>query len=173
VKRTHHIVLVLSGAIVSTLVPLGCSKHEPDRSALEPWPSPTALPNSDRPVDQDNNAYTPGVGYYHTPFHAWYPYPFNYYMGGHGYYYGGIFHDRAFMGPVPPRSTPDQSRWALARGIYSSRAVSQAPPDSDDERHSAAHFNGGAARGSASPASVVSSSVVRGGFGASAHGGGE
>jgi len=36
-----------------------------------------------------NNHYVRGAGYYHAPYHAWYPFPFNYHVPGRGYYSGG------------------------------------------------------------------------------------
>src|SRR5262245_16561769 len=45
------------------------------------------------PVSADrtytNNHYIPGVGYYHAPYHGWYPFPYNSYSPQRGYYYGG------------------------------------------------------------------------------------
>ena len=71
-KRSRSIALVLSGALVSGLGPVACYKPEP--FVPQPDPGKTAtLPDTDEPKDQDNNSYTPGVGYYHSPFHAWYP----------------------------------------------------------------------------------------------------
>jgi hypothetical protein len=43
-----------------------------------------------------NNFYLPGAGYYHAPFCAWYPHPYNYYdPQTHLYFYGGNW------GPLP------------------------------------------------------------------------
>ena len=39
-----------------------------------------------------NNFYVPRVGYYHAPFRAWYPLPYNYYDSQrHFYFYGGAW----------------------------------------------------------------------------------
>ena len=51
-------------------------------------------PDSTRPVSAQNvytnNYFIPGVGYYHAPFRAWYPYPYNYFDPRSGnYFYGG------------------------------------------------------------------------------------
>jgi hypothetical protein len=51
-------------------------------------------PDGPAPVTSDavytNNYYLPGVGYYHAPFNAWYPYPYNHYDPALGrYYFGG------------------------------------------------------------------------------------
>jgi hypothetical protein len=37
-----------------------------------------------------NNYYVPGVGYYHAPFRAWYPFPYNHFdPQSQRYFYGG------------------------------------------------------------------------------------
>ena len=56
-----------------------------------------------------NNSYVPGVGYYHSVHHAWFPYPFNYYYPGYGYYRGGRWNDDNWNGAVPPASRPNWS----------------------------------------------------------------
>ena len=32
-----------------------------------------------------------GHGYYHAPYHSFYPHPYNYYFPGRGYYHGGSY----------------------------------------------------------------------------------
>lgn len=75
-KRSEKIVLVLSGAVASALA--GCGGDD-DMVKL----SPEAV--------YTNNHYVPGAGYYHAPFHMWYPYPYNSYHPNRGYYYGGTW----------------------------------------------------------------------------------
>ncbi len=51
--------------------------------------------NSNRPTVTEagvytNNYYLPGVGYYHAPFRAWYPLPYNHFeAASQRYFYGG------------------------------------------------------------------------------------
>jgi len=71
-KRTERIVLVLSGAVAGALV--GCDSNDLRLSTGTTY---------------TNNHHVRGVGYYHAPFHAWYPYPYNTYDPVRGYYYGG------------------------------------------------------------------------------------
>jgi hypothetical protein len=74
-KRTESIRLVLIGPLCAGLV-TGCSQNRP-------------APVSSEAV-YTNNYYLPGVGYYHAPFCAWYPRPFNDYDPARTlYYYGG------------------------------------------------------------------------------------
>ena len=60
-----------------------------------------------------NNHYVPGAGYYHAPYHAWFPLPYNSYVPGRGYYYGGNYNPQ-----------PDQRTEIISRP--SPTAVSQA-----------------------------------------------
>jgi len=75
-KRSERIVLVLSGAVASALA--GCGRDD-ELVKLSP------------DVVYTNNHYVPGAGYYHAPFHMWYPHPYNYYRADRGYYYGGTW----------------------------------------------------------------------------------
>lgn len=140
-KKSRAVVLVLSGALVTGLGPVGCHRP-PDASDS----ATNNLKDQEQPDEQDNNAYTPGVGYYHSPFHAWYPYPFNFYQPSRGYFYGGGWHDRGYDGPAPARTRPSSAGWSAAR--------------------SALHGSGA---GFSSSGTHSSGSVIRGGFGASSH----
>jgi hypothetical protein len=73
-KRSERIVLVLSGALAAGTV--GCDQGE---QAMRLSAENTYT----------NNHYVPGAGYYHAPYHAWFPFPYNSYSPGRGYYYGG------------------------------------------------------------------------------------
>ncbi len=75
-KRSQQVILVLSGAL--TAAPLSCSRS-PDQVELSSNSSYT------------NNHYVHGVGYYHAPYHAWFPFPYNSYAPGRGYYHGGTW----------------------------------------------------------------------------------
>lgn len=79
-KRSRKILLVLSGTLASgTLV--GCG----------PAYDSARLAEISESGMYTNNYYVPGVGYYHAPYHAWFPYPHNYYDPSRGYYHGGIW----------------------------------------------------------------------------------
>lgn len=76
-KRSRRIQLVLLGGLSAGAM-AGCG------------------PTSDAPRVGDadavctNNLYIPGAGYYHAPFRAWYPRPYNYFdPNTRLYYYGG------------------------------------------------------------------------------------
>lgn len=72
-KRTQSIRLVLLSG-VSSAVLAGCSP-KPSVSAQNVY---------------TNNFYVPGAGYYHAPFRAWYPLPYNHFDPQRGlYFYGG------------------------------------------------------------------------------------
>jgi hypothetical protein len=71
--------LVLSGALATT--PMGCDRG-PD------WGDDQEQSLSAENT-YTNNHYVHGVGYYHAPYHAWFPYPYNSYQAGRGYYHGG------------------------------------------------------------------------------------
>jgi hypothetical protein len=110
VKKSTMVTLVLSSTLVS-----GCD----ERSAPANWST-----QGDPPA-VTNNTYVPGQGYYHAPYHGWFPYPYNFYRPGFGYYHGGIYT------PGPVTSDVVASRpFAVARGPASAletfgRAISR------------------------------------------------
>jgi hypothetical protein len=105
IGRSQAITLLFAGTMVTSVMINGCYYDE-----LQPPPPGNSRIVQARQLrdgdDQDNNTYVPGFGYYHSAFHAWYPYPFNWYYPDYGYYYGGGWNDAPFKGPVPPRSRP-------------------------------------------------------------------
>ena len=77
VKRSKRIRLVLLGGVAAGTL-TSCGPGNPARAPI----SASAV--------YTNNFYVPGVGYYHAPFRAWYPMPYNYFEPRRGqYFYGG------------------------------------------------------------------------------------
>ena len=108
-KRSKEIVLVLSALAAGNL---GCRQSEP-----------TVRLSADNVYT--NNHYVRGAGYYHAPYHAWFPFPYNSYVPGRGYYYGGSYN-----------ASPDQRTETISRP--SPTAVSSA-----QSAHTAAVRRGG------------------------------
>ena len=116
-KRSHSIRLVLMGSLsVSALT--GCGPG-----------------NSRRPVLSQDSVYTndyfvQGVGYYHAPFRAWYPLPYNHFdPQRQRYFYGGQWGDAPHASitnvSAPPQQIAQQSearRTDIPRGGFGSSA---------------------------------------------------
>jgi len=104
VKRSHKIALVLLGG-ASAGAFSGCSQ-----SGL---PGPVRI--SSRSV-YVNDFYVPGVGYYHAPFHRFFPIQYNAYdTRTKKYYFGGQWADAPIQSPVNISSpTDDAARLAEA-----------------------------------------------------------
>jgi hypothetical protein len=92
VKRSTAVVLVLSGAILN-----GCGHREEE---IKPAARESQV--------LTNDTYVAGRGYYHAPFHAFFPFPYNHYSPGVGYYRGGQFHSQPDL-RVPPPTQPGRS----------------------------------------------------------------
>lgn len=87
VKRSHKVSLVLLGGATLGAV-TGCA---PESTGQEPRISPASV--------YANNQYIAGAGYYHAPFQAFFPRPYNFYDAARKqYFYGGQW------GPAPHRS---------------------------------------------------------------------
>jgi hypothetical protein len=104
-KRCAIVTLVISGALLA-----GCDDSTDERSY-------------DGGQMLTNNAYSPGHGYWHAPYHDWYPYPYNYYLPGRGYYHGGIFteapHESAITASRPAGfSAGSRSASTVSRGGF-------------------------------------------------------
>jgi len=98
----------------------------------------------------DNNHYVPGAGYYHAPFHAWFPHRYNEYNSGRGYYAGGAWNSSPNTSAVIA-STPDSSavsrvnsQWRSANpGVVASRKASIASSRSTTRGGFGSFFRGG------------------------------
>jgi hypothetical protein len=106
------VVLVLSGAILG-----GCSRRE-ESAAL----------NLKNPQVLTNDTYIPGRGYYHSHFHGFFPFPYNFYSPGMGYYRGGSYHPQPDLRLAPPTipgraSSPDQMQARAARSRQQAQAT--------------------------------------------------
>jgi hypothetical protein len=128
---SQEVKLLFYGALATGSIALNnCERDQP------PWPKP--LPSMpvltqdqlalDLRADSEerNNSYVPGLGYYHSLYHTWYPYPFNYWFPNFGYYRGGEWFKESWLGSVPPTSKPTWSSVTQVRpgpagyGSYSS-----------------------------------------------------
>ena len=132
-KRSKHISLVLSGAL-ATGSWAGCNS---DPEETPPQPDPVSAQNT-----YTNNHYV-GTGshggYYHAPYHSWFPYPYNYYSPDRGYFHGGNW-------------TPEPNRSPIAASKPSPAAAQS--------------FN---ARANPAASAAKGGSIARGGFGGSSH----
>jgi len=123
VKRSSSVVLVLSGTLLS-----GCGRAGPaDVGLIDPADTNTYT----------NNTYQPSQGYYHAPYHAWYPMPYGHFQPGRGYYYGGAFQDTPHSYPAVSASSPSQS--AKAQSAPSGSTVSGSATTSRGGFGSSAH----------------------------------
>src|SRR5580698_8030992 len=100
-KRSSAVTLVISGALLA-----GCDNQSTRNTG--DWSSGTNAPIT-------NNTYVAGHGYWHAPYHSWYPYPYNYYRPGFGYYYGGSYFDHPDLSPIHI-SSPLRSSFSSSRG---------------------------------------------------------
>jgi len=78
VKRSRSIRLILLGGLSATGTLTGCA------------PDATQAPPVTTGAVYTNNYRVPGVGYYHAPFRAWYPLPYNHFDPNRSqYFFGG------------------------------------------------------------------------------------
>jgi hypothetical protein len=113
IKRTKRIRLfLLSGLSAGALA--GCAPEtKPPLSAANVY---------------SNNYYVPGAGYYHAPFCAWFPLPYNHFDPAKGrYFYGGQWGPTPFQSitnisspSAPAAAKAEAARTDVTRGGFGS-----------------------------------------------------
>lgn len=112
-KRSRHIRLVLLGSLAGGAL-TGCGPEDDRASSLMP-------PVSDQ-MTYTNNHHVPGVGYYHAPYHAWYPFPYNFYSPERGYYHGDRWtREPNQTGVTASRPSPQAAQTARAEQMARSQ----------------------------------------------------
>jgi hypothetical protein len=119
-RRSRQITLLFSGALATMVGQSGCT----------PAPPPAPPPDAGTPIVSEleatsnpnralaNNTYTPGLGYYQSYYHRWYPYPLNFFFPSRGYFWGGGWNPLPLRGLIPPSSIPSAEAFERARNAY-------------------------------------------------------
>ena len=106
-KRSRAIRLVLTGSLVGVGI-VGCGPESPVMTSDNVY---------------TNNYYVRGAGYYHAPYHAWYPYPYNHHVPGQGYYHGGSWTpEPATHSTTASRPTPQAAQLATTQHHNATRS---------------------------------------------------
>lgn len=104
-KRSRAVVLVLSGGVL-----VGCGK-----ATAPGYSSSWSTNDLTREQVLTNNTYVEGRGYYHAPYHAYFPYPYNYFVPGFGYYHGGRYTAAPYQSSLSA-SRPGRSYYQAENG---------------------------------------------------------
>lgn len=168
-RRSQKVALVLlgtAGVVGVAAIWDGWNRRTETQSAV-PAPAPVSV---DR--EYANNEYVPGVGYYHAPYHAWFPQPYNYYDPNHGYFAGGLWQAVPWMLALS-RSQPTGAAVASALAAQKAQEAQQAQQRGRTSGFSSggyygSHF-GSPGSGSGTAPSSSHPSIMRGGFGSSGH----
>jgi hypothetical protein len=100
-RKSVAVALVLSGALLA-----GCQRKEEKE-----WST------SESPLT--NNTYHPSYGYYHAPYHGWFPFPYNSFAANRGYFHGGRYtsepNNSGITASKPVGSSPYVSRGGFGR----------------------------------------------------------
>ncbi|HUR56868.1 MAG TPA: hypothetical protein VM029_04105 [Opitutaceae bacterium] len=170
-RRSTQVALVLLGTagvvgVATTWDAWRRSREREKQERLLATTPPEAAPVSAERT-YTNNEYVPGVGYYHAPFFAWYPFPWNFHNPARGYFAGGQWHTTPFTsGVLSSQPTPQ----AVAAAAAVQRARQQ-----EQQRQARANFassSNGSSSYSSRPAGTPSPkpSTTRSGFGSSSRG---
>lgn len=141
--------LLIAAGIIGVPVAIGLARQmlaDDDNG----WSSSDA-PRVDTATAYPMNHFLPGAGYYHAPYHAWFPMPFNYYDTSRGWFRGGQWRQAA------QEDDAERREEARLSGLNATNF----------------HSSGGGARiltsrPTAEAVNHANANVVRGGFGSSA-----
>jgi hypothetical protein len=176
-RRSKQVALVLLGTmgVVGGIVAWDAwqrTGEENNPSSSEPH-SPPAPIAADRTYN--NNDFIPGVGYYHAPYHAWYPFSYNHYDPLRGYFAGGLWQAVPFAMTMLS-SRPNNNAVAAALAAQQRDQEQRARAGSSNfvgARTSPTGTSSFSSRPAGTPPPSKSSpSIQRGGFGSSGHGSG-
>jgi hypothetical protein len=172
-RRSHQVALVLLGTTgVIGLVAAYDAWRKASAGGVDANASsaPALVPIAADRV-YTNNEYIPGVGYYHAPYHAWFPQPFNYHDPMRGYFAGGFWQAVPWIVALS-RSQPSGSAVAAAVAAQRQQPEQQTTPT----RSYSGGGNGAAGFSSSHPGNSAPAAprpgIIRGGFGFSAQPGG-
>jgi hypothetical protein len=148
--------LLIAAGLIGVPLAMGLANYLSGDDEAEPAqvassPPPSVDPNTSYPM----NHFLPGAGYYHAPWHAWFPMPFNTYQAGRGWFRGGQW-----------RTTPDEDEAERREQQRTSgfTATSSTGGRIINSRPSPAAVQ----RANTGAAAQHSANITRGGFGASA-----
>jgi len=175
-RRSKQVALVLlgtMGVVGGAVIWDAWQRAQPDDPAATEQPEASAPPvAADRTYR--NNEFIPGVGYYHAPYRAWFPHPYNFHDPARGYFGGGLWQAAPFLAnilssqPNPaavPRALAAQQRHAEEQRTRGT--TTQFAP----QRRSTPAGSSFTSRPSSSPSSSPSKPTIqRGGFGSSGKG---
>ncbi len=158
--------LLIAAGLIGTPIAIGVLASSNDDDAP---PADDGQPATvDTATAYPMNHYITGVGYYHAPYHTWFPFPFGYHDASRGWYRGGQWR------PGPTPTPTEQAEEARASGFASrsgtgsggsSARVMTSRPSAD----AVVRANAASSAAHSSSAAHGTSPVSRGGFGFSSH----
>ena len=165
-RKPENIALGIVGAVAGGLAITALSNRVTDRptmpvSSYRPSSETRGTPAPFQERDYQNSEYVPTIGYYHSPYHDFFFYPWNHYDTAKGYYRGGQWFPQILAGSVPA-SRPSAEALRRLRELYAQQQQQQ--PASTTSGHSSAfryHSGssfGGSSRGAGSSSSSSSTS---------------
>jgi len=150
-SRTVFTPLLVAAGVVGIPLVLGVAQcgRQPKQSNEE------TPPTVNTETSYPNNHFLPGAGYYHAPYHAWFPLPFNHHDSARGWFRGGSWRGAAQpdASELQPGARPVGTSGLAGTPGFSNLAASRPTPEAVNRANAGAKAKAGA--------------VSRGGFGQS------
>lgn len=148
-SRTVFTPLLIAAGVVGIPVVLGVAQcaRQPEQSNEE------TPPTVNTETSYPNNHFLPGAGYYHAPYHAWFPLPFNHHDSARGWFRGGSWRGSAQPDATElrPGAKPVGTSGLVGTQSFSNLATSRPTPEAVIRANAGAKAKAG--------------TVIRGGFG--------
>lgn len=144
--------MLIAAGLIGVPLAIGLAHHVTESGA---GAAPPAPPTVDANTTYPMNHFLPGAGYYHAPFHGWFPMPFNFHDPARGWFRGGQWRPTPQEDDAEKREEPRASGFRSSGGASGGRVITSRPtPDAVQRANTgaAAHHR---------------ANVIRGGFGAS------
>lgn len=150
--------LLVTAGLIGVPLAIGLSSHSDDDDDDTQSPAPTVDAGTAYPM----NHFLPGAGYYHAPYHTWFPLPFNSYDATRGWYRGGQWRRAA------QEDAAEQAEVARLNGL-AARSSSSGTGGSFARMMTSRPDPAAVQRANVGAAAHHSANVIRGGFGHSSH----
>lgn len=118
-RKPQSIIIALIGAGVAGGAALNSFNRPPARSYASSSYRPAAARRS-----YQTDEYVSGLGYFHAPYRAFYPYRFNYYDPNRGYFHGGLWTPQPMQTLISSAMPADEWLQAQQQRSYASSGSS-------------------------------------------------
>jgi hypothetical protein len=150
--------LLIAAGVIGVPLAIGLAYRALADDREDVTSSSSSTPAVDTATAYPMNHFLPGAGYYHAPYHAWFPMPFNFHDNSRGWFRGGQWRTTPMEDEAERRDAARTSGFVSSRGYVGGNAarVMTSRPNPEAVQ-----------RANAGALTHHKANVIRGGFGSS------